>query len=159
MKPFVTKTEDWHVHYVAANMRQADIDEIWAQSMARPLKGLQFGVKMSTSCWTIMRDENEPVSIFGVGAISMIGGRGAPWLLSTDNVLKLSIPFLKGCKDYVNLMLDQFPKLENMIDARNKVSIRWLKWMGFDILDAKPSGPFQVPFHTFKMERELCVYH
>lgn len=157
-QPYCTEVEDWHIHYVANNMRQADIDELWAQSMSRPLNSLQYAVRVSTSCWTIMSGDDEPVGLFGVGAVSMIGGIGSPWMLSTDGLLPIAKSFLKGCPEYIEKMLNDFDKLQNVIDTRNTVSIRWLKWLGFDMLDPQPYGPFQVPFHVFKMERENpCV--
>lgn len=153
----VVDVEQWHIEYIAANMRTDDVNEIWAQSMAKPLYSLQYAVRVSKLSWTIMIDD-EPVALFGVGAASMINSIGSPWLLGTDKILTIKKPFLKGCPLYLKKMLNSFDTLQNVIDVRNKVSIRWLKWLGFDILEPQPYGPFKMPFHVFKMQREkLCA--
>jgi hypothetical protein len=48
-------------------------------------------------------------------------------------------------------MLSLFPVLENMVDSRNKKSIRWLKHLGFTFSEAKPHPYSGVPFHDFEM--------
>jgi hypothetical protein len=42
--------------------------------------------------------------------------------------------------------------LENVVDARNTKSIRWLRRMGFEVLPAAPLGVEGRPFHLFVME-------
>ncbi len=51
-------------------------------------------------------------------------------------------------------MLDLFPHLQNYVDARNEISIRWLKWLGFRF-DPKPVpyGIWGLPFLRFQMEK------
>lgn len=155
--PYCVAVEDWHIHYVASNMREADKQEVWAQSMSRPLNSLMFAVRVSTKCWTIMNEYDEPVGIFGVGAVSRMGGKGSPWLLGTDQLKDIALPFLKGCPKYVDEMMAGYEQLENVIDQRNTLSVRWLKWLGFDILEPQPYGPFNLPFHVFRMEKKPCV--
>lgn len=44
-----------------------------------------------------------------------------------------------------------FALLTNYVDARNAVSIRWLRWLGFEIEPAAPFGIHGLPFHRFSM--------
>ena len=147
----VAEVEEWHQHYVAANMREHDVQEIWAQSMSRPLDAVDYALKTSSHSWAGVHND-EPFALFGVSPVSLIGGVGSPWLLGTDQVANVSKPFLRGCVEFIDAMREVYPTMVNYVDARNEVSIRWLKWLGFDILDAEPYGPFKQPFHKFVME-------
>jgi hypothetical protein len=44
-----------------------------------------------------------------------------------------------------------FPEMRNYVDARHARSIRWLKWLGFTIEEARPMGFAGLPFHPFGM--------
>jgi hypothetical protein len=51
-------------------------------------------------------------------------------------------------------MLDLYPHLENYVDVRNELSIKWLRWLGFQF-DPQPIpyGVWEMPFFRFRMER------
>ena len=96
---------------------------------------------------------DKPVGMFGVTPLSVIGRHGSPWLLGTDELANHSRSFLKGCIKHFPEVTKGFDFLENYVDARNEVSIRWLKWLGFVIMEPEPYGPFKLPFHRFYMEK------
>jgi len=58
----------------------------------------------------------------------------------------------KRSRYYVLEMKRHFQRLENYVDARQKRSIRWLKWCGFTVENPKPWGTLGLPFHQFWME-------
>ena len=63
--------------------------------------------------------------------------------------------FLRRNREYVRQMQAAFPTLRNMVDARNEVSIRWLRWLGFTIEPAIRWGAAGMPFHPFWMTRDV----
>jgi hypothetical protein len=49
-------------------------------------------------------------------------------------------------------MLEVFPHLFNLVDARNKKSIRWLKRAGFLVHEPIVHGPHDMLFHPFEIK-------
>ncbi len=142
-----------HVAPIAENMRREDVEEVLAATGRDPLSALQGSFDASVLCWTGTVD-GAPACMFGVAPIDILGGVGAPWLLGTDLVPANTAPFLRRNKAYVARMLALFPCLFNYVDARNRQSIRWLKWLGFDFDAAPvPYGIEKLPFFRFTMRR------
>jgi hypothetical protein len=135
---------------IAANMRAADRDEVWASSHVEPEQALRRSLTHSTHAW-VGRVDDEPVIMFGVGMVSLLGGIGAPWLLGTDGVQRYSRTFLRLSRGWLTEMRAAYPVLVNYVDARNALSIRWLRWLGFQIGPAVAWGADHLPFHRFEM--------
>lgn len=138
---------------VASNMRQSDRDECKAYCGATPLAGVLLSLMSSTVKWTIRTEEGKAIGLFGVGAASALSDVGAPWLLATDELNDISISFLRQSRGCVAEMLRRHSILENYVDARNAVSIKWLGWCGFTLDEAKPYGREGLPFHRFEMRK------
>ena len=148
----IVPTETRHIAALAATMRKADVDEIWASNRLRPSEALMYSVMVSRNPMTGLVD-GEVVCIFGVthtGAV--LGGPAyAPWMLGSDTLAKHALPFLRLSREYALSLKRDYDLLRNHVDARNAMAIRWLRWLGFDILDPVPFGPDQLPFHPFEM--------
>lgn len=99
--------------------------------------------------WTIM-SRDKPIGMFGLASISLLGDTGIPWLLGTDDMLKIRRQFIRESKSHVDFMLKVFPKLTNLVHVENLASIRWLKSVGFVLQDAIPAGPFAAMFYPFE---------
>lgn len=140
------------IEAIAADMRQADVAEIWASNRAAPLEALTVGAevsKLSAAVWI----DDQPVAMLGLRVNDILSGKGVPWLLSTDTALKHKREFFTLVPDVIEQMLDMCPCLYNYVHAENKVSIRWLKWIGFTVEDAAPYGLNSELFHKFTLER------
>lgn len=148
----IVPAEAGHIRPVAAAMRQADRDEVWASARSTPLRALKRSLAISPLAWAGLLD-GAPVCLFGVGAVSLLSGIGSPWLLGTDAIEANAMRFLRRNRAMVGQMLAAFPVLANHVDARNHLSIRWLRWLGFTLAPAVPYGPFGLPFHPFEMRR------
>ena len=140
-----------HIAPVAINMRADDVREIWCSSKSRPLMALKSSFFLCPNAKTIMVDD-KPAAIFGINRLSVLNDTGIPWLLGTPKLEGISYKFVKYSRIYLQKMSKDFARLENHVDARNTASIKWLRWLGFDIMEAKPYGPFEVLFHKFSME-------
>jgi hypothetical protein len=142
-----------HLDPVARLMRVCDQREVWAAAHATPLQALQEGYRTSPYCKTALLN-GEPVLIAGVAVCPGLLDFGVPWALATRNFGAWSRTFLRLCRAYVGEMNERFPRLENMVDARNTASIHWLEWCGFKVeRPAIPFGPDYMPFFRFHMER------
>lgn len=141
--------------HIAANMRAADIAEMQATLPVTPLEGLRRSVIMShESC--VARVDGVPACVFGLGVGSYLSGLMRPWLFGTNAVEANGRIFLRSNRVVVNDWASRFD-LENYVDARHTVSVRWLRWLGFMLDDAKPFGPFGFEFHRFEMRRHVSA--
>lgn len=134
----------------ALDLRAADREEVLALSGRDPREVLAESVDRSSMAWAGCAD-GKLVCLFGVVPASLAGVTGIPWLLGSDDVCAYSRAFLRRNRAYVRGMLAEYPILRNVVDARNEVSIRWLKWLGFEMETAQPMGVQRLPFHPFEM--------
>jgi hypothetical protein len=142
-----------HVPTIAARMRQADRDEVWAASRFLPADALIFSITNSTHAFTVLID-GRPEAAFGVGILSAVTGLGAPWLLATDEILTIRRDFLRRSVVWRDAFLTICPTLRAVIDDRNAVSKRWLRWLGATFSDPFPVGREQIPFRAFELRAD-----
>ena len=81
---------------------------------------------------------------------------GIVWMLGSP---KMDLPrnrsgILRRSKGYLGTLLGTYPRLFNHIDARNDRSMKWLEWLGFEIIDVDLSfGIEGRPFFLFERLR------
>lgn len=125
---------------VAANMRKADVAEIKAGSGETPATALLYCFMASGPCMTICRKDGTPVAMWG--AVPAGNGVGRVWLLGTDQLVLnkgIRVQFLRHAKACMREVLSGYRVLCNCVDARNKVHIRWIRWMGFTFVAQHPN--------------------
>lgn len=111
--------------------RMRDIDRREAAAFGHsPKRALVNGLRASTLCWTVTLD-GEPVAMFGVAPVSILNRTGAPWMLGTYAISRSHRAILKLAPPLLRAMLDDYPRLENLISVDNVTSIAWLDRLGF----------------------------
>lgn len=136
---------------ISRRMRRADMAEVWAQAGLDPLEGIRLS--MAVSKRTIVGLVNgRHACIFGIASRSLLSDCGVPWLLGTKLIERHQLGFLRRCGPMLEELAAGFGRLENYVDARNAVSIKWLGWLGFTIEAPEPYGPFGLPFRRFHKE-------
>lgn len=139
-----------HAIAMASRLRAADVDEIYASRGLAPEPALLSSLERSTQSWVALVD-GVPACLWGVGPLSLVLGKGCPWLLGTCEVERHARTFLRLSRVFLREMQATYPELENVVDARHRVSLRWLGWLGFAIDPAQPMGFLKLPFHRFHM--------
>lgn len=152
----VVKTSQEMVNSMKGKFRSIDRMEVRAMSNKDIDISVQEAFEKSELCWCVFL-KDEPVIVFGVTNYSLLSLRGSVWLLGTDKMRLLKTSIGKKSKYFVGKMFDHFDYLENWVDKRNKLSIKWLKWIGFNIDPAKSVGHEGRPFHHFWLEKENYV--
>ncbi len=142
------------VESIAADMRQADAAEVWASHGHTPIQAVMAGWKLSQYSVVVMVND-EPCVIMGLVSRDLLSGIGTPWLLGTEKALNHAREFFRLSPPVINDMLKVCPRLFNYVHADNKVSIKWLKWIGFIIDEPIPHGINGELFHRFHLERSV----
>jgi len=133
-------------------MREDDRLEIQAASSETPAAAILQGLKISNYL-SVASVDDDVLAIFGLVKTDILTGKGVPWALGTDHVVKHYREFAKQSKIVVNQMLEICPRLENYCWAGSSLSINWLKWLGFRFDDSIPMGANGELFHRFHLER------
>lgn len=141
------------VDALVENMREADKQEVAAITHRNLRQIVQDSVDLSTYVKSGLVN-GDIACIWGVCPISIIGSKGSPWLLATPIIEKYPMSFLRRSRPVVKKFTALYKHMENHVDARNKVAIHWLKWMGFKFDQAKPYGIQGLDFYRFSMETE-----
>nr|BDD45115.1 hypothetical protein 5 [bacterium] len=140
-----------HIPVIAADVRPQDAAEFWAVAYSTPERAMQQGVDYSDRVYT-GRINGQPVCMFGVHCDSLLERLGTPWMIGSRLLEQHAITFLRHCRAEVQKMLSGYDMLENYVDARNAPAVKWIRWLGFTLEEAKPYGVLGVPFHRFFMK-------
>ena len=138
-----------HVKDIAelgVTMREEDQSEIWFLARKTPHEALWDAMLYCKYNRVVLLD-GQVVCMFGIGGLE--GEVGVPWMLASPLLTKISKPFLLECKSFLDEMSKDYTSLYNVAWSKNHTHIKWLKWLGFTILPAKPMGPDGELFHEF----------
>lgn len=136
------------VEALSGCLRPADLEEIRAASGLGPADALRRSWAFSTHVW-VARDGARPIAVWGVGPLSLVAGRGCPWLLASPAFDEHGRQVARRSRQLLDAMRAAYPRLENHVDARNARSVHWLAWLGFTIDPPAPWGVEGRPFHRF----------
>jgi len=138
---------------ISKNMRIADIQEIWRSHGHTPLQSLTIAFYTSTLCYTVEHN-NKRAAMFGVVPESFLGSRGSIWLLGTNDLAKIQRKLIRHSRSVIKYLLQHYQHLDNYVDVKNTLSIKWLRWCGAEIEEPKPFGERKELFHHFTFERK-----
>lgn len=135
---------------VARNLRPADRREIAAFTRESAVRVLGDGILSSSPCYTITLSDGRPIGIFGTRE-SDHPESALVWLLGTNDLVTHSKTFLRFSRHFLEQFHEKYRLLYNVIDARNTVHLRWLEWLGFDLVQEIPKyGVEQRTFILFR---------
>lgn len=140
--------------WMAPRLREDDLIEILASSRLAPLDALLFSIRNSAEAYEGVVN-GDIICMFGVGSLSAATGRGSPWMLGTQGVQDYWLLFARISRVWIDDIRTRYASLENYVDARNALAIRWLAWLGFTIGDPVPYGPYRLPFRRIELKGEL----
>lgn len=115
-----------------------------------PLQACRLSLAWTPDARVLILD-GELAALYGVAPVSVMGGQGCPWLLGTDACLRHWRTFLRHSRPVFIRQASRYSYLENRVHVKNVPSIRWLRWLGFELEPAMPYGWQREPFHKFTM--------
>lgn len=138
------------IMWLIPRLRQADIDEVQAYLGIHPGDLLPQQLTLSDPCNVMVAETGEVVGIFGVFPAPDEPGLGYVWMHCTDSLAKFPFQFLRRCIKGVKDLQEKYRVLTNVVDARNEVHIKWLKWCGFRFIARhEQMGVAGLPFYEF----------
>lgn len=115
----------------------------------RPADALKKGLKDSLEPMTGLIN-NRPVCVFGVVPFEQDETIGAIWLMGTNDIFDHKVTFLRESVVWLDRLSKPFRAVCNVVDKRNTLHVRWLKWLGFSIITEIPEyGESKLPFYEF----------
>jgi len=144
MKPFHRATQLHDVCELAPNLRSEDkreVNTLGKTSEQSLLSGYLFG----RVCRSIIDKNGQVAGMYGV--VPVDEKTGLVWMLGSNKLKKIKIAFLKESRTEVEGMNTLFPHLWNIIDSRNEMHLKWIKWCGFKIIGERMVN--NVKFYEF----------
>lgn len=140
---------------IAEGIRDQDRDELVACAHPDVLAALTLSCERATWAAVAIVD-GEPACVFGCSEFGpSLCPDGVPWMLGTDLVARHGRALQRYAPRYIAAMLRAYPRLVNLVHARNSVAIAWLRRLGFVIHEAVPHPVTGEPFHLFEMKRHV----
>lgn len=139
--------------FVARHMRAADVAEVRAAGRD-PECAMIEGLRVSDIAVTVVSPAGNPMVIYGIAPGCRLTGLGRPWLLGTDEAMQFKRNFIVDGRNVIIKMLSLYYKLENYVHVDNRVSVRWLKMLGFKMDDPFKFGVNGEMFMRFHLTRD-----
>lgn len=143
---------------MAPHLRDIDSQEIWAMAAMKPLEALLYSVNESKQCLTAINPDSDiPIMMFGLGnPANLLDRRRSIWLLGTDQTKLIKRRFVLEAGQYLET-LAAGETVYNYVLEGNQASLRWLRMLGFSIMEPKPFGWLQKPFHYVERKFSKCA--
>ena len=102
------------------------------------LASLKYALAMSEETFCAIK-EGVPVCLGGVvRGGTALAPVGIIWMTITPELAKHPKQLLRDSRAVVHGWCERFPVLIDYIDTTQTQTLRWLRWLGFDILDPVP---------------------
>lgn len=126
-----------HVPELVASMRLHDKFEFEIAG-GDPVKAIQITLDKSAAAWSALADR-QIACMWGVKEVSLVTGAHL-WLITTPLIEKHKHRFLAESKRVVDQCLVSYQFLYGYVDVQFELSIKWMKWLGFEMTSQHDLG-------------------
>ena len=131
-------------------LRAEDQQEIDAALGLDHVEILSLSMHASPIPLTIVDANEEPFAMLGAARHSQVPEYGHPWLLSSDYLFGVKLPFIRQSRMWRDVIEQPYKIVGNVVDERNAKHVRWLKWLGYNFVNRHPEyGVQRKPFLEF----------
>lgn len=132
---------------IGRNLRPEDVREIEGLMDVPPFLVVKDSIDGAHWCRVAVVDDL-PSIVMGVTRVEGYTDSALCWLMSTPGIYKVRRRFLRESADWIAAAFDSGPFncLYNIVDTRNAVHMKWLKWIGA-ILTGDPIHKHYRSFH------------
>ena len=146
MANFIKKCTLEEAFYVASNLRDEDYREVVEGHGLNPKVDLPLSAYNSVDCVSFTVPDGRTAGLAGVER------DGGVWMLTTPAILDFPITFAREAKRFIDSRTEE--KLWNIVDKRNVVHLKLLKFLGFQFFNEITHGPNNLTFIEFSK----CVH-
>lgn len=146
-----------HAEELALNLRPEDLEEISLSGFGDPLEAILSSIEVSALAYALLIDD-EVVAIAGVAPRRTDHSVGVVWCLKGLGIHRHPLTFVRLCRPAIAHFLGHYPTLTNIVDAKYSAALRWARWMGFTVDEARPFGPAGRPHHRIHIRRSAHVH-
>ena len=125
---------------MASNLRQEDLREVVEGHGAQPTIDIPLNSLRGSSVYFTVPDGR-------IAGLAGIEEDGRIWMLCTSAIHDFPITFAREAKRYVDSRQEKL--LWNIVDKRNTVHLKLLRFLGFKFLRELKHGPNQLTFIEF----------
>ena len=125
---------------VASNLRPDDLREVVEGHGLDPMAELLRVARIGSAVYFTVPDGK-------TAGLAGVGDGGAIWMLCTPEIHRYPITFAREAKRFVDSREE--PLLWNIVDCRNTVHLKLLKFLGFKFLRKVKNGPYNLDFIEF----------
>ena len=125
---------------VASNLLPDDRRELEEGHGLDPMEELPLAVHRGSCVWFEVPNGK-------TAGMAGVGPNGEVWMLCTSAILEYPITFAREAKRFIESREEAI--LWNVVDKRNKVHLKLLKFLGFEFLEEISFGPKQLSFIEF----------
>jgi hypothetical protein len=143
-------------HAASIELRPGDAREIAAHGID-PATALRTSLARSLWADAYLADGPagaEVAAILGCGMSCLLGGHHTPWLITGTPVDRHRKDFLRLTRARIGEMRRRYPLMVNYIHADYAESVRWARWLGFEVAPPEPMGPLGEKFVRITMETQ-----
>jgi hypothetical protein len=138
---------------LGATMRDADAEEIRLIGGFTPYEAVALSIQASRGkAWSAWH-KGRLVAVFGVADVSLLGGVGQPWALTSRVVDRIPKEYVLTSKRFLSVLRKQYSLLVTTIDARYGKALRWAEALGFTVHPFTPYGAAGIHFVSMKGDR------
>lgn len=127
---------------ILKDVRFADRSEWYAGTGVFMPVSVDRAIRGSDLVLTLIED-GKPLLLWG----SDVDGR--LWMFATNGAVPRAVAIHRKLMPHLQELVDRYGSVFCFADCRNKVHIKWLRWMGFEELATIELGPLGLPFTTF----------
>lgn len=137
---------DDQVLHVLLNISPEDAAELTAAGL-EPMESFLSGISKSVIVGLVIKDDAEPVALFGCVPDTRQPNTGIPWMVATPEFRKHPRDGMALSRQVVGQMQEKFNHLHNLVHNEHWTVIRWLSWCGFTLELETPQGPNDAFFY------------
>lgn len=143
----IIESEFWHIGELCGSLRYDDLHEITCFGL-RPFKVVKQCFKTSHLRRSVFV-ENKLAAMWGLSGV-MLGRIGEPWLLTSKEIEKIPVSFVKEGRVEIAEMLTMCERLEGITTESYPRAHRFLRALGFQL--SEPLVVKNVPVRRYWME-------
>ena len=125
---------------VASNLRSDDLREVVEGHGLNPMILLPLAAEEGSAVYFTVPDGK-------TAGLAGVGDDGTIWMVCTPDIERYPITFAREAKRFVDSREE--PLLWNIVDCRNTVHLKLLKFLGFKFLRKVTHGPNNLQFIEF----------